>query len=97
MHKLSAKIGMKVILKKFDRTAKEGWAPSQAPRHVGLVCQVDRLHTEYNALHLKLTDPMIGEVQWWWYRADDVEPLGKKGGKYKKKANFNPENLVMGV
>lgn len=97
MHKEMAKIGMKVRIIKYDNSEREGWAPSQASRHVGLICQVEKRHPEYNALNLKITDPIIGEVQWWWYHADDVEPLISSGKNYKKKVNFNPENLVTGV
>jgi hypothetical protein len=96
MKKSQAKTGMKVTVRKTDRSLEKGWCPSHANRHIGLPAIVDKVHAEYEAIHIKIVDPVIGESQWWWYHADDIIPIGD-GSKYKKKANFDPNNLVVGV
>lgn len=97
MQKCMAEVGMKVKITKYDASEERHWAPSQASRHVGLVCEVVSIHDEHPAVHLRLRDPIIGEVQWWWYHTDDVQPAENHGKKYKKKVTFNPQQLIVGV
>jgi hypothetical protein len=95
MVRKQASVGMKVIIFKNDKSKKKGWAPTHTDRHLGLTAEISKIHSEQSALHLKMTDPIIGEVQWWWYHMEDLQPTGQN--KFNKKVTFDPNNLVVGV
>ena len=85
---------MKLRIVKLDQTIFKGWENNQSTKFLRKIGEVTQIHNLYQAIQLRLTEPVTGERVIHWYHANDLEKIQKV--KHKEEM-FDINNLVVGV